>query len=741
MSNIVVRSVGDDTAKLRTDIKMLGSILGNCLKDHDLATYESVEKLRKLGRQWREEKQGGNAFDQMVEDVKTYSADRIMGVSRAFTHFLALSNAAEAHHRNRGRRERLFNGIDNESALLVEEDTCAGVVKKLKEEYRLSADEIIEALSKQTVELVLTAHPTEVNRRTIIRKHHKIQEILQASDRPDLLPYEKRQLALALRSEVTSLWESDELRRSKPTPVDEANSGFSVVENVLWSALPQFLRKLDDVLLRTIGVPLPLHVTPIKLASWMGGDRDGNPNVTPAVTLEVSMRSRWWAATLLKADLAQLHSDISIRSGSPELNQFTNGAPEPYRKVIRSLENRLSETISWLDSKIAGTPLTVAATPMTDTAELLEPLKLLHRSLVETKNVDIAAGLLTDTIRRVSSFGLCLMPLDIRQESGRHTEALDAITRFLGVGSYAQWDEETRRNWLQAELSSSRPLLPRNRPITSFNFSPTVVDTLGTFELAASLFPGSLGAYVISQCQQASDVLAVMLLQQDAGNMDPQRVVPLFETLDDLQRAASTVDALFSIPSYRGRIGGKQEIMVGYSDSAKDAGRIAASWAQYNAQEAIVQVAEKHHVNVTFFHGKGGTVGRGGNPEVFSAILAHPPKTIKGRFRVTEQGEMITRNLGQIEIAQRTFDVLTASVLVEPFVVRPDPKPEWREMMNKLSDSSCEAYREIVRGDPRFVPYFRSATPEQDLSGLNVGSRPAKRNPKGGVESLRAIPW
>ena len=218
-------------------------------------------------------------------------------------------------------------------------------------------------------------------------------------------------------------------------------------------------------------------------------------------------------------------------------------------------------------------------------------------------------------------------------------------------------------------------------------------------------------------------------------------MVPLFETLDDLERSAATVEALFSMPAYMNHIQGKQEVMVGYSDSAKDAGRLAASWAQYKCQEEMVKIGENHKVELTFFHGKGGTVGRGGNPALYHAILAHPPNTINGRFRITEQGEMITQNFGQAGIAERTLDLFTAGVLAEKFEERMEPKDEWRDAMERLADVSCENYRHIVRSDPRFVPYFRASTPELELSGLNVGSRPAKRNPTGGVESLRAIPW
>ena len=294
---------------------------------------------------------------------------------------------------------------------------------------------------------------------------------------------------------------------------------------------------------------------------------------------------------------------------------------------------------------------------------------------------------------------------------------------------------------MQHELASKRPLLPRGVDYEGLGFSSTVIDTLKTFDLIAAVHDESLSAYVISQCQQASDVLAVLLLQQESGVQRPLRVVPLFETLDDLQRAADTVDALFSMSLYRGRIHNKQEIMVGYSDSAKDAGRLAASWQQYQSQIAMMDVAEKYQVELTFFHGKGGTVGRGGNPALFQAILAHPPNTIHGRFRVTEQGEMITQNFGQIPVAERTMDLFTAGVLAERFIPRPSVKPEWEDMMTRLSTISCDVYRHVVREEPRFVPYFRTATPEMELSGLNVGSRPAKRNPKGGVDSLRAIPW
>ncbi len=626
-------------------------------------------------------------------------------------------------------------------------DSCAGAIERLVDSG-LSKDAVFDALYNQKVEIVLTAHPTEVNRRTILDKHERLKGALDALDGGERTAYEQRQIEKALHNEIASIWETDELRRSKPTPVEEAVSGMAIVENILWRAVPEFLRKLDDVTTIHLGRPLPLDAAPLKVASWMGGDRDGNPNVTPAITKKVSMTSRGAAARLFKKDVTALRMALSITSASDELRTAAGGAKEAYRAVLANLEQKLDDTISWTESELrkaegidSGNGALPAHKPILASEELMEPLLMMHRSLCETGHKGIADGDLTNTIRRLAAFGMAMTPLDLRQESTRHSEAVNAITEHLGLGSYLEWDESTRREWLCKELASKRPLLPKNSDFTKMGFSDTVKDTLGTFSLAAELAPGSLGAYVISQCQQASDVLAVALLQMDAGVKEPLRVVPLFETLDDLERSAATVEALFSMPVYRDWINNKQEIMVGYSDSAKDAGRLAASWAQYNCQVDMSKIAEDYGVEVTFFHGKGGTVGRGGNPALFKAIMAHPPNTINGRFRVTEQGEMITQNFGQKEIAERTLDLFTAGVLTEKFSERPEPKEEWVKAMERLSEVSCKAYRAVVREEPQFVPYFRSSTPELELSGLNVGSRPAKRNPKGGVESLRAIPW
>lgn len=493
--------------------------------------------------------------------------------------------------------------------------------------------------------------------------------------------------------------------------------------------------------------------------------------MTPEVTLEVVLQQRLRASRLLIVDLNNLisHLAISARFSNEmeELAATITSSPherEKYRRVIGHLIDRLVKTSKECEkelSKLVSSSFIQAHTgdfsemdtgssdhdsvkPISDDKELLDPLLVMHRSLSETGFGLVADGLISDIIRRVEVFGLSLVPLDIREESTKHMEAIDAITRWLGIGSYKEWNEEARISWLVNELTNKRPLFPA-RDLDHMNLPESVLTTIRVFSVISSFRPTSLGAYVISQAQTASDVLAVMLLQKqygmtpDNGNM--MRVVPLFETLDDLNNAPDVLTTLFSIPFYVGAVNGKQEVMVGYSDSAKDAGRLSACWALYNSQEKMASVASKNAVELTFFHGKGGTVGRGGNPSVYRAIMSHPPNTINGRFRVTEQGEMITQNFGTVYIAERTLDTYTAAVCREYFSEHVEPKEEWRNQMARVSDVSCDDYRQLVNEEPRFVPYFRQATPELELGSLNIGSRPAKRNPKGGVESLRAIPW
>lgn len=757
----------DADAQLRADIKAMGSILGRIIKEHEgQGIFVKVEEMRAMAKTWREKGAGrdeGNKeaaaeiFAELADYAKSMTKEELVTVSRAFTHFLAIANTAESHHRVRRLDESIAKSSETRGGLFPKDDSLGRVFSNLLDAGK-SPSEVHDALCSQTVELVLTAHPTEVNRRTILEKKRRLQRILKRADELRLEQqgyavaggFENDQLDMAMEREISSIWLSDEVPRSKPTPETEAEKGTLVLETVLWNAVPGFLRKVDATSKEFLDQGLPLDACPIRFASWMGGDRDGNPNVVPDTTRQVCLKNREKAARLFAQDLRTLRSELSLTVCNESLREKVGGAREPYRAFLKSVCEKMEKTAAWsrqeLDKLVSATDSMVDLINPSEIYvskdEFRSDLMEVYNSLVETKNDVAADGILTDIIRNISSFGLTLIPLDVRQESDRHEEAVDAITRYLGLGSYSQWDEQTKVSWLTTQITSKRPLLRSG--VWSDNpdhFSGTVVDTLETFKMIAEQPEDSLGAYVISQATHASDVLAVLLLQLDAGVTKPLRVAPLFETLDDLNGACDTMKMLFDVPSYMGIINGKQEIMIGYSDSAKDAGRLAATWAQFKTQESLAQLGKENGVNITFFHGKGGTVGRGGNPQTFLAIKAHAPNTINGQFRVTEQGEMINQNFGYIDRAERSLDIYTAAVLSEKLSERREIKPEWRELMDELSDISCEAYRDVVRHDDRFVPYFRSATPELELSGLNIGSRPAKRKATGGVESLRAIPW
>ena len=757
------------SAGLARNAKFVGGLLGDCMAQHSSqGLLAQVEKLRKMGLQLRKSWSEGKdeTFQGIVSEVARLSNKELRDVARAFAHFLALLNAAEQEYRVRRLEAR------REGPLFPDkEDSCAGTMAKLLDgEDKMK---ILDALTKQQVEIVLTAHPTEVHRRTLLTKHRRATELLRALE-DEKNAFERSEIERELRSVVHALWGSDDLRRSKPTPQKEARGGMAFLETSFWDAVPLFLRRLDATARTYLGAPVPLRATPIKIATWMGGDRDGNPNVTAVVTREVVAAQRRKGAAMYLELLDALRLELSIRDATEDFKNYLadhdfDDEKEPYVYLCDKLAQRLKATVQWADAELAAcraetavadssalnvkdvTPSSFegASTPLFMTSDLLEPLIAAHASLLAKGYEDTADGALKDAIRRVGCFGLQLAPLDLRQESTRHTNAVDALRVATGKfdkGSYQALTEEQKIWWLSHELQEGRPLL---RTATFENLAtddtalPDFVDrdVIATCLYAAKAPEESFGAYVISQARSAADVLAVELLLHEAGMEKKPRIVPLFETLDDLNNAPTQLEKLFSAPGYLARVGHKQEIMVGYSDSAKDAGRLAASYAQYCAQEEMLKVAKEYNVELAFFHGKGGTVGRGGNPQTYEAVLSHPPGTIQGRFRVTEQGEMIAFNFGEPKLAERTLDVYTAGVLRDAFRSDMTVPSKFRDAMVQVSDLSCAEYRNVVREVPSFVPYFRAATPELELGALNVGSRPAKRNPKGGVESLRAIPW
>lgn len=710
----------DIDVRLREDVHVLGELLGDTIRQqHGEAFLQKIEDIRHSAKADRR-----GAGEQLSSTLADLADEDLLPVARAFNQFLNLANMAEQY--------QLIRRRDADQPEPFEARVLPELLARLKQAGH-SNDALARQLAKLDIQLVLTAHPTEVARRTLIQKYDAIAGQLAAQDHRDLTVAEREQVRERLRRLIAEAWHTEEIRRTRPTPVDEAKWGFAVIEHSLWHAIPNHLRKVDKALLEATGLRLPLEAAPIRFASWMGGDRDGNPNVTAAVTREVLLLARWMAADLFLRDIDALASELSMQQADDALRERVGDSAEPYRSLLKQLRDRLRATRAWAHSALTSSQ-PASAEVLVDNRDLIAPLELCYQSLHACGMGVIAEGPLLDCLRRAVTFGLFLGRLDVRQDAARHCDALSEITDYLGLGRYADWDEEQRIEFLQAELKNRRPLLPAH-----FKPQADTAEVLATCREIAAAPAASLGSYVISMAGAASDVLAVQLLLKEAGLTRPMRVVPLFETLADLDNAGPVMQRLLGLPGYRANLRGPQEVMIGYSDSAKDAGTTAAAWAQYRAQENLVRICSEHQVELLLFHGRGGTVGRGGGP-AHAAILSQPPGSVAGRFRTTEQGEMIRFKFGLPGIAEQNLNLYLAAVLEATLLPPPPPQPAWREVMDQLAADGVKAYRGVVRENPDFVEYFRQSTPEQELGRLPLGSRPAKRR-AGGIESLRAIPW
>jgi phosphoenolpyruvate carboxylase len=740
----------DRQKPLRDDVRLLGELLGETLRQQEgPALFDRVEAVRALAKTRRRDGTGaGDAddFDALSAELASMPVEAAVPVARAFAHFLNLANVAEQHHRI--RRSRAYQ-LDRHAP-----PQPASIAEALP---RLAAAGVEPALLRRAVislrvELVFTAHPTEIMRRTLQHKYRRIAEALAERDRPDLTPLERDMTLETIRREITAAWETEEVRRERPSPLEEVRSMLAVFEETIWDALPRYMRSLDRVLHQVAGDGLPLDAAPVSFGSWIGGDRDGNPNVTPDITRCACLMTRWTAASLYVKEIEELRAELSMTDADDALRARVGPGPEPYRALLRDVQHRLEATRAWLGDQLSHAsdePYRAEPTPdlvYETRASLAEPLLVCHRSLHATGNGIIAEGRLADVLRRLAVFGIALVRLDIRQEAARHTAALDAITRRLGRGSYEEWPEDERVEFLLSALAGASPMIPPGLDAT-----PAVNDVVDTFQMLAAIPSESLGAYVISMAARPSDVLAVALLQREAGVHPPLRVVPLFETARGLASAGDVIGTLLATPWYREwmiREFGRQEVMIGYSDSTKELGRLAASWELYKTQVAIVDACRAGGVPVTLFHGRGGSVGRGGGP-TYRAIQSQPPGSVDGTLRVTEQGEMIQAKFGLPGIALRTLEVYTTATL-EATLGEPAPvEPAWRAAMDRLSANAREAFRRTVYDDPRFLDYFRAATPEAELDAMHIGSRPVSRpgsppgnrERQGALHALRAIPW
>ncbi|GAA5112085.1 phosphoenolpyruvate carboxylase [Orbus sasakiae] len=714
-----------DYSLMKSNINMLGTLLGDAItRAAGQETLDRVENIRLLAKV---SQQGDSAaHDELLNLIKNLSNEELLPVARAFNQFLNLANTAAEYY-----------GISPHGEAVSSPQKLTELFNNLKTQNIASA-EICKAIRELSIELVLTAHPTEINRRTLINTYTSINTCLAQLDHDDLADYEKDRIMRRLRQLVCQAWYTDEIRKQRPTPIDEAKWGFSVIEDSLWEGVPLFLREFNDQLVDAFDRQLPVEHVPIKFTSWMGGDRDGNPNVTAKVTAKVMLQARIKAIELFLADIQILVRELSMSECTQEVLDYLDAGKEyaePYRVIMKMLRSRLVKTHTYLTSLLNEEELLAPSDVLLNNAQLWQPLYSCYNSLIECGMSTIAHGPLLDTLRRIKSFGLQLVRLDIRQDSSVHTDALDALTQELNLGSYAAWSEQERQQFLLNELASNRPLLP-------YQWQPdeSVKEVFDTCKVIAKAGEESISAYVISMAKTPSDILAVYLLLKSVNCQKHIPVVPLFETLDDLNNAKSVMQKLLDIPWYRECIRGKQMVMIGYSDSAKDAGTLAASWAQYRSQEELVKLFADNGIELTLFHGRGGTIGRGGAP-AHAALLSQPPGSLKGGLRVTEQGEMIRFKLGLPDVALSSLMLYASAILQANLLPPPNPKQDWRTIMDEMSKTSCECYRHYIREEPEFVPYFRAVTPEIELGRLPLGSRPQKRKKGGGIESLRAIPW
>lgn len=715
--------VSSKTMSQHDCVDLLGRKLGETIAASEgQAMLDLVERIRRLAKASRGE--DNSKREELLALLTAQSSETLLLIARAFTLFLNLANIAE----------QLFSTFEQNNELVNTLSSLRTQVRRLRQQ-NISDEAIKAALAQLDIDLVLTAHPTEVTRRTLIDKQNHIYRCLQELALSNTNAAEREALEARLCQLIAQWWHTDEIRNEKPSPVDEAKWGFAVVENSLWQAIPAFLRKLDSELEDNLDMPLPIEYSPVRISSWMGGDRDGNPNVTAEVTREVLLLSRWKAADLYIRDLDFLISELSMSLCSEALRVLSGNAREPYRAVLKTLRDELLQSQQVIKAILDGEPREESEIPMQQFEQLWQPLLACDTSLRQCGMAIIAEGALKDCLRRVRCFGVHLLRLDIRQESSQHNQVFSEISQALGMGDYLEWDEEKRLQFLQQALESNRPLFPHD-------WSPSAESSelMATMKMLGRQPAAGLGAYVISMARQASDVLAVQVLLKECACKHMLDIAPLFETLDDLNRAPAVMQRLFDLPSYRGTQAARQMVMIGYSDSAKDAGVLAASWAQYQAQEALLDLAAKHAIKLQLFHGRGGTIGRGGAP-THAALLSQPPGSLQHGLRVTEQGEMIRFKLGLPAIAMTSLRLYTNAILQANLTPPPKPDAAWRETMACLADASAQRYRELVFEDTRFIDYLTAATPLNELSRLPLGSRPARRRAEGGIAALRAIPW
>jgi phosphoenolpyruvate carboxylase len=744
----------DKNEPLVADIRLLGRILGDVIREQEgREAYELVERIRQLSVAYRHkhDKEAGKRFDKLL---KSLSGEQAVSVIRAFSYFSHLANIAEDRHhiRRRDVHERAGSLQPGSLAYCLEHLHEAGI----------RPNEIADVLKRGFISPVLTAHPTEVQRKSILDAERAVAGLLEARDRAGT-ERELRETEGLLRARITQLWQTRMLRYSKLTVADEIENALSYYHATFLRQIPKLYAELEEHL---PGQTLPSF---LRMGHWIGGDRDGNPNVG-AATLRQALRRQ--SEVALRHYLTELHElgaelSISLRlSGvSPEMQLLAERSPdqnahrmdEPYRRALTGMYARLAATLHELTGTEALRHAVAPQDPYRTAEELLADLRTIEASLRSHHAEALVAPRLSPLMRALQVFGFHLATLDLRQSSDQHELVVAELLATARIeGDYAALDEDTKRALLLRLLNDARPLR-----VIGAVYTDKTQGELATFEAArealARFGREALRHYIISHTESVSDLLEVALLLKETGllrgTLDGYAtsdliIVPLFETIGDLRIAPTIMREFFALRGVRGlvdRSGGEQDIMLGYSDSNKDGGMFTSSWELYRAEIALVELFDELRtagpITLRLFHGRGGTVGRGGGPS-YQAILAQPPGTVNGQIRLTEQGEVIASKYAHPEIGRRNLETLVAATLEATLLHPTQSAPKgFLQAAQALSDASFAAYRRLVYGTDGFADYFFASTPIREIAELNIGSRPASRKATRAIEDLRAIPW
>jgi len=753
-----ISEAGDSDDKdlpLREDIRLLGRILGDTVRQQKgAAAFATVERIRQSSIRFRRDEDGA-ARDELEHTLNALPRDEAIQIIRAFGFFSHLANIAEDQHHIRRTRAHAFTPSSSR------EGTMSHALFRACE-AGITPERLRQFFAGATVVPVLTAHPTEVRRKSMIDREMEVAELLAERDLYPLTVAESAANETALRRAILTLWQTNLLRGNRLRVVDEVNNGLAYYDYTFLRELPQFYADLEAELEAEGVAPNGALPSFLRMGSWIGGDRDGNPFVDAATLREALRLQSAKALRFYLDELRKLGAELSLDGRlidvAPSLAELAARSPdrsayrryEPYRRAITGIYARLAATARALDQIDPPAQPVATAPPYADSAELLADLTTIASSLVANRSELLAKGRLRDLRRAVDVFGFHLASIDLRQNSDVHERVVGELFELAQPGTdYLGLDEEGRVELLRAEIASPRPLASDFLP-----YSNETAGELAILRAAADAHrrygPGSVPHNVISKATSVSDMLEVAVLLKEAGLLHPREqvldldIVPLFETIEDLQNCGAVMEAVLSLPDYarllhsRGRI---QEVMLGYSDSNKDGGFLTSGWELYKAEIALVEVFRRHDVGIRLFHGRGGSVGRGGGPS-YQAILAQPPGAVQGAIRITEQGEVIASKYSNAELGRRNLEILAAATL-EATLLRPEAAtpPEYLDAMAQLSADAYRAYRDLVYGTEGFVRFFRESTVVGEIANLNIGSRPASRKASEKIEDLRAIPW